>query len=49
MYREHELTRILSLQVIQGHVDEEEPRFGNKLMVHALLKFDTEQVWLAPI
>lgn len=48
MHREYEPTRILSLRVIQGHLGDEEPRFGNRLMVHALLKFDTEQVWLAP-
>ena len=48
MHREYEPTRILSLRVIQGHLGDEEPRFGNRLMVHALLKFDTEQVRLAP-
>jgi protein MBA1 len=46
MHREYEPTRILSLRVIQGHLGDEEPRFGNRLMVHALLKFDTEQVRL---
>ena len=48
MHGEYEPTRILSLRVIQGHLGHEEPRFGNRLMVHALLKFDTEQVRLAP-
>ena len=48
MHREYEPTRILSLRVIQGHLGDEEPRFGNRLMIHALLKFDTEQVRLAP-
>ena len=48
LHREYEPTRILSLRVIQGHLGDEEPRFGNRLMVHALLKFDTEQVRLAP-
>jgi len=43
MHREYEPTRILSLRVIQGHLGDEEPRFGNRLMIHALLKFDTEQ------
>ena len=44
MHREYEPTRILSLRVTQGHMGDEEPRFGNRLMVHALIKFDTEQV-----
>ena len=44
MHRECEPTRILSIRVTQGHLGDEEPRFGNRLMVHALLKFDTEQV-----
>ena len=48
MHREYEPTRILSLRVTQGHMGDEEPRFGNRLMIHALLKFDTEQVRLAP-
>lgn len=46
MHREYEPTRVLSLRVIQGHLGDEEPRFGNRLMIHALLKFDTEQVRL---
>ena len=46
MHREYEPTRILSLRVIQGHLGDEEPRFGNRLMAHVLLKFDTEQVRL---
>ena len=46
MHSEYEPTRILSLRVTQGHLGNEEPRFGNRLMIHALLKFDTEQVWL---
>ena len=48
MHGEYEPTRILSLRVTQGHMGDEEPRFGNRLMVHALLKFDTEQVWVTP-
>jgi len=48
MHREYEPTRILSLRVIQGHLGDKEPRFGNRLMIHALLKFDTEQVRLEP-
>ena len=48
MHRECEPTRLLSLRVIQGHLGDEEPRFGNRLMIHALFKFDTEQVRLAP-
>ncbi|KAF8800612.1 hypothetical protein BYT27DRAFT_7116937 [Phlegmacium glaucopus] len=43
LHREYEPTRILSLRVTQGHLGDEEPRFGNRLMIHALLKFDTEQ------
>ena len=44
IHREYEPTRILSLRVTQGHLGDEEPRFGNKFMVHSLIKFDTEQV-----
>jgi len=43
MHREYEPTRMLSLRVTQGHMGDEEPRFGNRLMIHALFKFDTEQ------
>lgn len=35
---------VLSVRVTQGYMAAEEPRFGNRLMVHALVKFDTEQV-----
>ena len=48
MHSEYEPTRILSLRVTQGHMGDEEPRLGNRLMIHALLKFDTEQVRLVP-
>jgi len=43
LHREYQPSRILSLRVTQGHLGDEEPRFGNRLMIHALLKFDTEQ------
>ncbi|PPQ96127.1 hypothetical protein CVT26_004762 [Gymnopilus dilepis] len=35
--------QILSLRVSQGYFGLDEPKTGNRLMVHALIKFDTEQ------
>ena len=43
-HREINPTQVLSLRVTEGYLAPEEPRFGNRLMVQALVKFDTEQV-----
>lgn len=37
-------TRLLSIRATEGHLGIESPKFGNRMMVHALFKFDTEQV-----
>ncbi|KAF9051408.1 hypothetical protein BJ165DRAFT_883143 [Panaeolus papilionaceus] len=34
---------VVSLRTTEGYMAEEPPRYGNRLMVHALVKFDTEQ------
>jgi len=36
-------TQILSLRATQYYMGKEDPKFGNRYMVHALVKFDTEQ------
>ncbi|KAJ8508057.1 hypothetical protein ONZ45_g9635 [Pleurotus djamor] len=36
-------TRILSVRAMEGYLSPEEPRFGNRYMVHILVRFDTEQ------
>jgi len=42
--REVNPTQVLSLRITEGYLAPENPRFGNRLLVHALVKFDTEQV-----
>jgi len=42
-HREVNPTQIVSLRVTEGYLSPQEPKFGNRLMVHALVKFDTEQ------
>jgi protein MBA1 len=44
LHRVVEPVQVLSLRVTQGHFGEVEPKFGNRLLAHALVKFDTEQV-----
>ncbi|KAF8644921.1 hypothetical protein AX16_008203 [Volvariella volvacea WC 439] len=36
-------TRVISIRSTEGYLANEEPKFGNRMMVHALVKFDTEQ------
>ncbi|KAF8155791.1 hypothetical protein B0H34DRAFT_509736 [Crassisporium funariophilum] len=43
MHRELSPTRVVSLRVTEGYLADNDPRFGNRYMVHALVKFDTEQ------
>lgn len=44
LHRVVEPVQVLSLRVTQGYFADAEPRFGNRLLAHALVKFDTEQV-----
>ena len=39
MHRKNEHTRILSLRLIQRHPGDEEPKFGNRLMVHTQVRY----------
>ena len=36
--------QVLSIRAMEGYLADAEPRFGNRLMVHGLVKFDMEQV-----
>ncbi|TFK38102.1 hypothetical protein BDQ12DRAFT_121149 [Crucibulum laeve] len=36
-------TRIVSIRTTEGYLGKEEPKVGNRLLVHALVKFDTMQ------
>ncbi|KIM47005.1 hypothetical protein M413DRAFT_267576 [Hebeloma cylindrosporum] len=36
-------TQVLSMRAMEGYLADAEPRYGNRLLVHALVKFDTEQ------
>ncbi|KAF8636909.1 hypothetical protein AX17_003160 [Amanita inopinata Kibby_2008] len=42
-HREVNPTKVLSIRSTEGHLGNEDPKFGNRMMVHALIKFDTEQ------
>jgi len=44
--REVTPTKIVSLRATQYNMSKEEPKFGSRFLVHALVKFDTEQVRL---
>ena len=44
LHRVVEPVQVLSLRVTQGHFEDAEPKFGNRLVAHVLVKFDTEQV-----
>ena len=47
-HREVTPTRVVSIRVSEGYLAPEEPKFGNRMMVHALVRFDTEQVRRLP-
>ncbi|KAF8889627.1 hypothetical protein BD779DRAFT_1520181 [Infundibulicybe gibba] len=36
-------TRVLSIRGTEGYLATEDPKIGNRMMMHALVKFDTEQ------
>jgi hypothetical protein len=38
------LARVLSLRATDGYFARSEPKIGNRLVIHALVKFDTKQV-----
>ncbi|KAK2461237.1 hypothetical protein APHAL10511_006764 [Amanita phalloides] len=42
-HREVSPTQVLSIRGMEGNLGIHEPKFGNRMMVHALVKFDTEQ------
>ena len=42
-HREVNPARVLSIRATEGYLAAEEPKFGNRMMVHALVKIDTEQ------
>jgi protein MBA1 len=37
-------TRVISIRAVQGYLGIEEPKFGNRMLVHALVRIDSEQV-----
>lgn len=41
-------TRVLSIRATEGYLGTEDPKFGNRMMMHALVRFDTEQVPNSP-
>ncbi|CAA7264349.1 unnamed protein product [Cyclocybe aegerita] len=43
LHRTVDPTQVVSLRVTEGYLEAKEPRFGNRLLIHALVKFDTEQ------
>jgi hypothetical protein len=36
-------TRVVSIRAIDGYLGKDEPKIGNRLLIHALVKFDTKQ------
>jgi len=45
-HRELSPTRVISIRGTEGYLASEEPKFGNRMMVHALVRIDSEQVCL---
>lgn len=43
-HREITPTRVISIRANEGYLATEEPKIGNRMMVHALVRIDTEQV-----
>ena len=37
-------SKVVSIRAIQAHLGNEDPKFGNRLLIQALVKFDTLQV-----
>lgn len=42
-HREVSPTKVLSIRGTEGHLGQDDPKFGNRMLLHALVKFDTEQ------
>ncbi|KAG6817117.1 hypothetical protein H0H87_012638 [Tephrocybe sp. NHM501043] len=42
-HREVTPARVLSIRATQGYLATDDPKFGNRMMVHALVRLDTEQ------
>ena len=45
-HRELSPTRVISIRGTEGYLAVEDPKFGNRMMVHALVRIDSEQVCL---
>ncbi|KAF8348621.1 hypothetical protein F5887DRAFT_951033 [Amanita rubescens] len=42
-HREISPTKVLSIRGVEGNLGVDAPKIGNRMMLHALIKFDTEQ------
>lgn len=49
LHRENKPCKVLSIRAYQGHLGRENPTFGNRLVIQALVKFDTSQVCLCAL
>ena len=47
-HREISPTKVLSIRGVEGNLGVDAPKIGNRMMLHALIKFDTEQVGVVP-
>ncbi|GLB42111.1 hypothetical protein LshimejAT787_1101260 [Lyophyllum shimeji] len=43
IHKEITPTRVLSIRATEGYLATEDPKFGNRMMVHALVRIDSEQ------
>lgn len=43
-HREVTPTRVISIRGTEGYLATEDPKFGNRMMIHALVRIDSEQV-----
>ncbi len=48
LHRHVSPVKIVSLRTTQGYMAPDEPKAGHRLLVHALVRFDTEQVRISP-
>ena len=48
LHRDVSPVKIVSLRTTQGYMAPDEPKAGHRLLVHALVRFDTEQVRISP-
>lgn len=47
-HRELSPTRVISIRASEGYLAAEDPKFGNRMMIHALVRIDSEQVRSSP-